>query len=218
MRIKGYGIALTRLTSDEIELVREHRNSETIKQFMEYREEISAEQQKLWFESINNLNNNYLIIHADGKKIGLIYGSNIDWDKKETGNGGIFIWDTAYWNTPASIAASFLLTDTSVLFGLERTYIKVLKTNKPAIAFNTSLGYRLLPGQENQENQQYVLHTQDYIRCRNVLRSKIFKPADYAELIFEVNPDDPTDRFYLERIEQLPETERAGFKVVLAAS
>ena len=72
MKISKYGIDLVRLTEEDIEMLRQWRNSPQIQQFMEYREEITAEMQKKWFDSINNVNNFYFIIHFEGQKIGLI--------------------------------------------------------------------------------------------------------------------------------------------------
>ena len=78
MKFRKYGITLTRLREDDIELVRKWRNSPGIQQYMEYREFITEEMQKKWFESINNLQNFYFIIEYENKKIGLINTSNID--------------------------------------------------------------------------------------------------------------------------------------------
>jgi len=211
MIISGYGIVLRRLTQDDIELVREHRNSERIQQYMEYRQEITAEQQLSWFNSINNFNNNYFVIEHHGKKVGLIYGADINWETKTTGNGGIFIWDATYWETATPTASSFLLTDTSILLGLKKTYIKVLSNNPRAIEFNKSLGYNLLPNQEGILNQQYVLDIEDYKKVRSTLRQRLFKPNDYQELTINFNGADSIDQFYVKLIEQQPKENKVDF-------
>ena len=214
MRILGYGIELKRLTLEDIELVRQYRNSEKIKQYMEYRDHISKEQQLNWFNSVNNINNNYFVIISDKKKVGLIYGANIDWNKKETGNGGIFIWDMNYWNSNTPGTSSFLLTDTSILLGLKRTYIKVLKTNTRAISFNKSLGYELLPGQENIYNQKYVLDIERYKEKRDALVKKIFPHIknNKVKIIFE--NDNVINAFYINLINNLPESNKINFEIL----
>ena len=68
MIINKYGVKLTRLTLDDIELVREKRNSDTIREKMVYQEQVSKQQQLEWFRSIDNVNNIYLLIHVEGKK------------------------------------------------------------------------------------------------------------------------------------------------------
>lgn len=46
MIIKKYGITLERLTEADIELVRQHRNSELIRRRMFYQKQITEEEQK----------------------------------------------------------------------------------------------------------------------------------------------------------------------------
>lgn len=162
MIITGFGVVLVRLQRKDIEMVRNYRNSAAISRFMEYRKEISPGEQEKWFASIDNKFNNYFLIHHKDEQVGLIYGADIDWEKKETGNGGIFIWKEALLETHVPLAASLLLTEISFLLGLERTYIKVLRDNTRAISYNLNLGYELLPGQENVENQRYVLRKENY--------------------------------------------------------
>ncbi|MDF1672846.1 MAG: GNAT family N-acetyltransferase [Vicingaceae bacterium] len=213
MKIIGYGIELHRLTQKDIELVRKHRNSTTINQYMEFRDPISEEQQKQWFQSINNLNNNYYIIIHQNNKIGLIYGAEINWDKLETGNGGIFIWDTYYWDSMIPACASILLTDTSILLGLKRTYIKVLKDNIKAIAFNKMLGYKICENQ-NQNNQQYVLAINDYKLKREKLIKNIFDlPNEQKQILFDTKSE--IDMFYVNRIKKQPIENRQLFETKL---
>ncbi len=213
MKLTGYGVELTRLTQEDIELVRVHRNSFAINQYMEFREEISEEQQLNWFKSIDNLYNNYFIIKVNHQKIGLIYGANIDWNKKETGNGGIFIWEEKYWNSKASIGASFLLTETSILMALKKTFIKVLSTNKEAIAYNKSLGYQLIENQEGVLNQKYVLLTSNYIKRRGLLREKIFEQNEYTTICLTLDSNTVVGKFYIDLIKNLPEANKRPYTI-----
>ncbi len=175
MIIKGFAVTLSRLTIDDIELVRQWRNSETVRQFMEFREEITPEMQIKWFKSIDNEINNYYIIHDGNKKIGLIYGAEIDWEKGITGNGGIFISDESYWNTYFPLSATLLLLEISFLLGMNVSYIKVLKTNEKAVQFNTNIGFVKLPNQDHIINQRYVLTKASYDNKTEKLRQLIEK-------------------------------------------
>jgi UDP-4-amino-4,6-dideoxy-N-acetyl-beta-L-altrosamine N-acetyltransferase len=190
MIVIGYGVKLIRLRHEHIELVRQKRNSEQVKMHMEYREEISPEMQEEWFRKINNRNNNYFIIEYKGEQIGLIYGAEINWEKKETGNGGIFIWNEKYIDTPATLAASFLLTEISFLLGMERTYIKVLPENERAIHFNRDQGYEILPDQENKKNQKYVLTRESYFEKAEKFRKPFLR---WHGEIFEIHIEFPED-------------------------
>lgn len=189
MILTGFGIVLVRLQRHTIELVRQHRNSNAINRFMEFRNEISKEEQEKWFASIDNKFNNYFLINYKGELRGLIYGADIDWEKKETGNGGIFIWDESLLETQAPLAASLLLTEISFLLGLERTYIKVLRDNVRAISYNQNLGYEILPGQENAENQKYVLTKENYFLKAGRFRKTFVRM--FGE-IFTIRIDHPT--------------------------
>lgn len=205
MILEGYGIRLTRLQLQDIELVRQHRNSEAIRQFMEFREDISSEQQIKWFRSIDNIHNNYMLIESQGQKIGMIHGSGIDWVKRQTANGGIFVWDQAQWATKTPLCASLMMTDMSSIFGLEKTYAKVLKDNRNAIAFNKSLGYELLADQEDRQAQKYVLQQSEYLQRRAQIRSRLIPElAPYHITISPSDLDDPVNQFYMKLLEEIP--------------
>lgn len=170
MIVEAYGIKLQRLTADYIELVRHYRNSEAIRNTMEFREPISAEMQQKWFESIDNERNNYMLIMVENHPIGLISGTQIDWENGVTNNGGIFIWDTNFVETVYPARAALLLTDLGFFFGMKKNFIRILRDNLKSISFNLSLGYKLLPGQENVYNQQYELIAQSYFSNVEKLR------------------------------------------------
>lgn len=217
MILEGYGIRLSRLSAQDLELVRQWRNSPVINRYMEFREEISPSQQMAWFRSIDTIYNNYMLIETDGKKVGMIHGAGIDWEKKETANGGIFIWDQSQWATKVPLSASLLMTDMSSVLGLEQTYAKILKDNPNAIAFNKSLGYRLLPAQEENYAQHYVLQQSDYLQKRTQIRSKLV--PEFSPFTITISPSDmsdPVNQFYMNRLDQIPVHERKtlGIKVV----
>ncbi|MBI3509104.1 MAG: GNAT family N-acetyltransferase [Bacteroidetes bacterium] len=208
MIIDGFGIRLVRLTHDDIELVRIHRNSENIKRFMEYQEEITVKMQEKWFASIDNEFNNYFIIEFKEEKCGLIYGAQIDWEKKETGNGGIFIWNEKYMETPVPLAASLVLTDLSFLTGFERTFVKIVRDNYPAIAFNRNLGYEILRGQENEKNQRYVLEKSNYEKKSARFRESFVKMYGDVFLGTLNDPHHPSSEKIIAIYDSLPAESR----------
>ena len=170
---------------------------------MEYREEITPEMQVKWFESVDTISNNYFIIRVNGEKVGLIYGSQIDWNKKETGNGGIFIWDTKWHESPLPLQATFILIELTFLLGLERTFVKVLRDNSRAIRFNQDLGYRLADGQEDVINQTYVLSQSEYLRKTDRVRKALANQySDVLTITFD-QPEAEAELFLLQRLQQL---------------
>ena len=65
-------IKLTELTDNDIELVREWRNSDEVAKYMYTENKISSEQQKKWFASIQNRADcKYWLIEYDGRKLGV---------------------------------------------------------------------------------------------------------------------------------------------------
>jgi RimJ/RimL family protein N-acetyltransferase len=182
MLITGYDIALRRLMADDIEMVRQWRNSMQVSAYMEYREPISAEQQREWFRNIDQVQHNYFLILQNEVPAGLIYGSEIDWEKGITGNSGIFMGDERYFATELPLRAAFLLTDTGIALGQKWNYIKVLRDNQRAIFFNKKLGYRLLPDQEKIYNQRYVLDTAEYLEKTRSLKKALGHVHEQIEI------------------------------------
>ncbi len=191
MKLIRYGIVLERLNIADLELVRQWRNSELIRQTMEYREEITPEMQLTWFESINNMHNFYMVITYEGTKIGLINGKNIDWERKEI-ESGVFFWDEKYYETFVPAIVSIMITDMLIrLFGWDRIAAHILKTNERAIQYNLSLGYRLSEGQENIENQEYILTAEAFQQRTSKLQKALnrFYPGNELSQ-FVLDPDD----------------------------
>lgn len=175
MKLKFEDVLLERLKEEDIELVRQHRNSEDISQYMEYREHITPEMQKKWFDSINNNNNIYSMIYYQGKKIGLGNVKNINWDKNSM-EAGIFIWDKEVQNTPVPVIG-FLILGEFFIENLDlEGFAHIMKTNKRAQRFNKQIGFELCEGQEGVENQLYKLTKESYLEKAELLRKVFMKP------------------------------------------
>jgi UDP-4-amino-4,6-dideoxy-N-acetyl-beta-L-altrosamine N-acetyltransferase len=200
MIISGYGIQLKRLTRDDLELVRNWRNAGRIVRNMEYREHISAEMQQRWFESVNNIHNHYFIICYKNEKIGVINGSETNWDIHETANGGIFIGNEDYLKTLIPLKASLLLTDFCFAIGLKRTFMRVLSSNSEAVSYNIALGYRLLENQENVYNQRYVLTQENYEAATKKIKSILSKESNERISLIIEDMEDGIERFVYERV------------------
>lgn len=216
MILKGYGMELVRLKHEHIELVRQKRNSVYVREHMEYRDEITPEMQENWFISINNMENNYFLIRHQNRFIGLIYGAEINWEKGITGNGGVFIWEEELGDTGVVLGASLLLTDFSFYLNQQSTSIKILKGNHRAIRFNTRLGYKLLPNQENENNQKYILTRDSYFSvagmyCRNYY---VKKYGDIHQCTLS-DIDEPAIQNILRICETLPKELRSKFRLII---
>jgi len=189
MIITKGNIVFRRLVHDDIELVRNHRNSFDVSQFMEYREHITAEMQEKWFQSINNNFNLYFIIEYKGEKIGLINGKDIDWENRSM-ESGIFIWDKKYLNTHIPLIAVLIFGELGInTFGLT-TYAHILKTNHRAKRYNKLLGFKLCDGQENAENQLYKMNKESYLMKAKFIRGAFNKLIGKSDTILKFEKED----------------------------
>ena len=173
--LKQYGITLKRVEESDLEEIRYWRNQRFIAEKMIYRKEISKEEQVEWFRKINNQYNYYfIIIDAQGNRIGVINSKDVDLKKGE-GEGGIFIWDQKYWETQAPSLASLVLLNFSMLMleSFKRSKIKVLKSNVSAMRYNEKLGYSISESLEGKEYVEMLLTRESYIKSTENLRQKL---------------------------------------------
>lgn len=192
MIIRKYGITLKRLTQEDIELVREKRNSEEIRQVMQFRDEITPEMQLNWFRSIDNFENYYYIVEYQGKKLGLINDKNMDWEAR-TSESGLFFWDKEYIKTFMPVLASLVLLEMGFYYlNWNRSYIHVMNTNFDAIGYVLQVGYELCEGQENEENQLYYLTRDNFEkRSRNIRKAaRAFLDVESGEGYLLLEPRD----------------------------
>ncbi|MHB8258780.1 MAG: hypothetical protein ACYDCN_01905 [Bacteroidia bacterium] len=184
--IQQYGVKLSRLTTEDIELVRYWRNQSDVANYMEHQNYITSEAQKKWFTSINNKLNYYFIIEFEGKKVGLINAKNY-MPKKGFGEGGIFIGDKNYELSFAAVFGTLCILN-FVFFTLklcEKSRVRILRTNERAIHYNKLIGYKLLPVQENVYNQLYELSLDDYLTHGTKLnKAATILNNDDAKLIY----------------------------------
>ncbi len=192
MKVYKYGIVFERLKEHDIELVREWRNSDAVRLNMEYRDIITEEQQLKWFRSIDNLSHNYLMIWYKGEKIGLLNDKNIDWEKR-TSESGLFLGRTEFYSTFVPFLISVAGIEVNFHFmNWEKQFAHILRSNTNAIKYNTALGYQLIPGQENVENQLYEMTRESYeaksakiskavkaIAADDILPKLLLEPEDY---------------------------------------
>ncbi len=177
MKAFKYGIVLERLKEKDIELVREWRNSDRVRLNMEYRKIISADEQKAWFKSINNLGNNYMIIHYQGEKIGLLNDKNIDWEQRSS-ESGLFIGVEKYCNSFVPYFVSIAGIELNFHFlNWEKQYAHILRSNPNAIKYNEELGYRLSDGQEGIENQLYEMTRASFEKSAGKIRKAVYNIA-----------------------------------------
>jgi RimJ/RimL family protein N-acetyltransferase len=188
MIVCKYGLVLRRLRHEHMELVREKRNSESIRKHMFFQEHITPEMQEKWLQSITTIHHYYFLIEVEGKPVGVVNGKNVDFDKR-TSEGGIFIWEEEHRSSFVPVVASVIMAEiTFQLFHLKHTTAEVRSDNKAAIQFNAKLGYELI--HEEGTKQIYRL-TKDrfYAIGKNIIHgvrtvSKEKEPVSWKDFDF----------------------------------
>lgn len=164
-----FGVELVELTADKIELVRQWRNSDKIRQYMEFRGEITQEMQEEWYRTINRRDNCfYFIIKSEGEDVGLINIKDIDWET-HTGEWGIFIWNDDCLHTGISYRAALCLHDFLFkILRLKTIKAHVLNTNPRSIKYNQKIGYVSLENltYNEEHNDLYLLTKETYMENR----------------------------------------------------
>lgn len=150
--IDGLGVRLAQLTCDDIQLVRQWRNSPGVAGYMHHREEITVEQQERWFAALDPSRDFYFIVMYEGQKVGLSNLKHVDYVAK-TGEGGLFIVPEVLRNGLLSYRASLPALDWIYeVLGLESVTANVRVENRRALRFNASIGHRVDPDKSNQES------------------------------------------------------------------
>jgi UDP-4-amino-4,6-dideoxy-N-acetyl-beta-L-altrosamine N-acetyltransferase len=143
MTVEQYGLKYTRLTENDLELVRYWRNQSFIRNIMQFKDYITPEMQQNWFHKINNKYNYYMIIHHGNNKVGMINCKDTEMGQK-IAEGGIFIWDKQYWSTPVPVLAALTVLECvfEVFKSGEASVATISPENERALSFNKMLGYR----------------------------------------------------------------------------
>jgi len=190
MKAIKYGITVTLLKENDLELVRNWRNNPLVVQNYEFRDYITAEMQKEWFSTINNIHNLYTIFEYRGEKVGVINLKNIDWEKREF-EGGIFIADPKFHKTALPAILSYMTTEIQfLLFGWDSGYAHVLKENVATQQFIRSLGFELCEGQEEVNNQRWVNTRASFERRTARLKKAIALISEDNASQFVIEPDE----------------------------
>jgi hypothetical protein len=178
MKICKYGITLNRLRKEDLEFVREKRNSERIDSADDFHDDITPEMQLEWYDSINNAENFYYLIEYKGAKIGMLNNKKLDW-KARTSESSLFLWDESLPDSIVPTLASLCLIEIAFYYlNWNVCYIRIHSDNHKAIKNAGLLGYELTEGKETVENHLYYL-------TRELFEKKAMKILKEAKTFIE---------------------------------
>ena len=173
MIVEQYGLKYSRVTVNDLELLRYWRNQAFIRNTMQFKEYITPNMQEVWFNKINNKHNYYFIIEHNQKKIGLINCKDAMPNTK-LAEGGIFIWEKKYWGTPIPALASLTMLQAvfEVFKSGDESVATVACENKVALDFNKMLGYEIKS--KTDDGKYYKLHlTKEkyFSHCKKLIKA-----------------------------------------------
>jgi UDP-4-amino-4,6-dideoxy-N-acetyl-beta-L-altrosamine N-acetyltransferase len=173
MKLIKYGVHLKRIREEDLETLRAWRNAEKIRDNMLYREYITPEMQKEWFDKINNYDNFYYIIYYKNEAVGLINNKNTD-RSVGSSDSGLFLYNEKYYNSFVPIAASFILIEVGFYLLRGRDVkIKVLRQNEKAIKYNLKIGFELMEDNPQNNYLEFCLTLDSFLRKTEKLRKAI---------------------------------------------
>jgi UDP-4-amino-4,6-dideoxy-N-acetyl-beta-L-altrosamine N-acetyltransferase len=165
--ITKYGIKFVRLNESHLEMVREWRNSDDVRLFMQYQKIITKEEQIKWFNRINNDNNFYFVSYHNDKAYGLYNVKDIDYTKK-SGEAGVFLKSNEFSESDLSMRGTFLLFH--IIFNtlhLDLIFAHVLKSNVKVLNYNVQLGFVINSIFSNEISYYLDLSKDDFYNKRN---------------------------------------------------
>lgn len=154
-------IKLQLIAKNDIEMIRQWRNAPHVAEYMKYQSEISEQEQKIWFQSIQNHQHLYFKILVSETPIGVVNLKNIDWKMKEA-EAGVFVGRKDFLGTPAPVlSVYFLMKIVFECFRFEKLKAKISNKNLSAIKFNEELGYQF-ESELNKGFGQYICNRTDF--------------------------------------------------------
>lgn len=161
-------VDLEPMTEETSLIVREWRNSIRVNHFMDFKEQISIEDQKRWFNQVSGSNDYYFIIRSNKIPVGLIHLNKMNLQNKSA-YAGLFIGNESYEGTGVTFRASVLLLDFAFSkLELAFVYAKVHHQNTAALDYNKTLGF-CLDGEEGENFLRLSLSKGIYFKASKPL-------------------------------------------------
>ena len=126
---------------DDIQLLRYWRNLDHVRERMVMKNQIERDEQRKWFEHLNNETAKHFIFSLGAKDIGCANLTKINIENK-TFEGGIFCGDVHHLNHWVNIWACIKIYDYAFAeLKLDTSHATILSDNIAALNLNKSLGY-----------------------------------------------------------------------------
>ena len=212
MIIESNGISIERLREKDIEMVRRWRNSNFVKQHMNFRETITPEMQKEWFKSVDNFNNFYFLIIYKNIKVGLGNIKDVNWEER-TGEAGVFVTKQNFTGSFLPVVGALTLSD--IVFKVmkfNRLLAQIRTDNPRSKKFNRLMGFKMAEGQEGKESQLHYLTGKAFYRTTKKF-FLLMKPMGFNRGNMSISFDkEDFDTGFADKFIELIETSDLKFK------
>ena len=171
--LAGYSVELLPVAEDDLEMIRQWRNSPAVSQYMLSRDEISQEQQLAWFKKLQRENNQqHWVIYYKNQAIG---SANIkacykgqELSTATAIEAGLYIADERYRGNIIAFAPALLINDYCFSTLNTGQMLAVVKpSNTAALNYNQKLGYKI---QQRGELITLTLTKQDYQQATQLIK------------------------------------------------
>lgn len=176
-------VSFEKVKFEDIELIRNWRNSKEVSKYMYTDGHISKKQQVIWFSSITNSNiSKYWIINYKKQQIGLVNLTNIDFSKGSS-TWAFYIGEMEFRESNAAAQTEFNLIDLAFYeLNLSILNCEVISTNIQVINLHKRFGFKVqleenLVVNKNGEALQVVklkLYKEEWETLRVRLKKIIF--------------------------------------------
>lgn len=185
--LSGYGVTLIPVAEEHLEQLRCWRNDPAISEFMLTKEEITAEQQLSWFQSLaEKPYQKHFVISYKHKAIGAAnikeqYRQPIT-NKREVENAdtelrlepGIYLGEEKFRKNVLAFSPSLVLLDYCFdELKVSSLFATVHRENSAALNYNQKLGYKVVD--ENDEWLSIMLTPEDYASATTAIKRFLSK-------------------------------------------
>ena len=165
-------ITIREINENDIEKIRQWRNSDLIQNVSYNRDYISADAQKAWYESIKNIKSQlHWVININGVDAGYCAIKHIDLINKRCEFASLYIGNPDFLLNGAGALAEFKIIDYiySNYANIDKIYCEVLESNKKVVRLHERFGFVI----EGVLKQHYFINKQ----YDNVVLLALFKDS-----------------------------------------
>ncbi|VEE63433.1 pseudaminic acid biosynthesis N-acetyl transferase [Shewanella putrefaciens] len=180
-KYKAYGVTLTPLSSEMLEMVRQWRNDPTIADLMLDKTHITEEMQCAWFAKLQgDQTRAYWVAYFKDEAIGVASLVNISQHSAEP---GMYIYPERYRNNIVPFCVAFALNDLAFdVLGMKTLFGKIYSENQISMRFHLKCGYHIYNAAvENIRNQE---QTDSFTGSHAKIRWSRPVPTEQSNLVY----------------------------------